>query len=111
MFRKGFSLSVNQQGAVKYLEMDNLLILPPPLPSWSTVLPSDRPYITAVNLLLIYLHRIDPLQLTSSIRVYGKGHQHGSYLAFLGDSNFYGDLGKHNHAPTMLLVCVESDEM
>ena len=26
---------------------------------------------------------IDPLQLTSSIREYGKGHQHGGYLVFL----------------------------
>ena len=26
---------------------------------------------------------IDPLQLVSSIREYGNGHQHGGYLAFL----------------------------
>ena len=26
-------------------------------------------------------------------------------------SSFYGDLGKHNRAPTMLLVCVELDEI
>ena len=56
---------------------------------------------------------IDPFQLTSSIREYGKGHQHGGYQVFsvLGDRSFYGDLGKHNHAPTMLLVCVESNKM
>ena len=54
---------------------------------------------------------IDPLQLTSSIREYGNEHQHGGYLAFLGDSSFYGDLGTHSHAPTMVLVCVESVEM
>ena len=53
----------------------------------------------------------DPLQLMSSIQEYEKGHQHGGYnFSVFGDSSFYGDR-KHNHAPTMLLVCVESDEL
>ena len=32
-------------------------------------------------------------------------------FSIFGDSSFYCDLGKHNHAPTVLPVCVESDKM
>ena len=46
---------------------------------------------------------IDPLQLTSSIREYGKGHQHGGYLALAASMAI--------SVSTMLLVCVESDEI
>ena len=28
-----------------------------------------------------------------------------------GDSSFYDDLGKRSHAPTVLIVCVELNEM
>ena len=55
-----------------------------------------------------YGHAIDPLQLTSSFREYGRVHQHGSVFE---DSSFYGDLGKRSDVPTVLLACVESNEM
>ena len=53
---------------------------------------------------------IDPLQLTSSIREYGNEHQHGGYLVFL-EIGASMAISVNNHAPTMLLVCVESVEM
>ena len=52
---------------------------------------------------------IDPLQLTSTI---WKRTPTWWVFSVFGDySSFYGDLGQHNDAPTMLLVCVESDKM
>ena len=42
------------------------------------------------------------IERTPSIREYGNEmmHQHGGYF---GDSSFYGDLGKHNHASRYVL--------
>ena len=54
---------------------------------------------------------IDPLQLTSPFENMDGHANMAALFCVCGDYSFYGDLGKHSHAPTMLLVCVELNEM
>ena len=56
--------------------LENLLFVPT---KYSDVLP--RTFTQSWDHLMSA--HTDPLQLTSSIREYGEGHQHGGYLAFL----------------------------